>query len=800
MKADALTGRKQLAVFLSAIFLISICVIAFEITLSRLLSVLLSYHYVFVVLALALLGLGAGGMFVHFFRPQIPIEEKRFLILTFVSSLFALAIPFSVIFIIQVENIDDIQMTMLIYGSLLLIPFFLAGVLLAEIYRMFPALSARIYGADLIGAAAGSLIAIPFLNIFGGISTNLVLGVMASLAAILFATGGTKKNNKGLIIPVVSLSILSVLFALNLVGGLRLDIPIGANPTKEIYDALSSFKGKIVETKWSPFGRTDLVEFSNYPDHMDIYIDGTAGSPMYRFNGNVNDPGAAINNLKSDFPGYFPFLHLQEEEKNNALIIGPGGGRDILLVLMGGVEKVTAVEINRDLVDMVRSYSWFNGGIYTDFNNVEIVVDEGRSFLRRQEEKYDIIMLSLPVTNSSRSLEGYALTENFIFTTDSINDYLNHLTDEGRLVVVGHNDAEILRLLSTSLAALHKKGVSIGSGMNRIYLVGSDDYLVFVLKKTPFEPMRIPPMYQAMHQLDLESSLSYFPYIRQAGAINPALMALAGGMIVFEDFVKMVEERGYDISPVTDDSPFFYKFDVGIPKPVSLVFWSSVILLVIIILIPSLYWKRRATQREASLKNTGLSDKGVLRSAMLFSMLGMGFMLIEISLIQRFVLFLGHPVLSLAVLLCSLLGGAGMGSLCSGRFAPDKTDRGIAVSSLFIAVMVIGYAFLLPIVFNQLLGLDLVIRVFASVFLLIPIGFLIGIPFPLGIRRLKARSLENHIPWMWGINGVSSVLGSVMTIVIAISFGFTEALLVSAGCYLIIFLMFIKSASHLNCG
>lgn len=796
MKADALTGRKQLAVFLSAIFLISICVIAFEITLSRLLSVLLSYHYVFVVLSLALLGLGAGGMFVHFCRPQIPIEENRFSILTMVSALFALALPFSVIFIIQLKYFDDIQMTMLIYGFFLLIPFFLAGVLLAEIYRMFPALSARIYGADLIGAAAGSLIAIPLLNFLGAISTNFVLGGMASLAAMLFAMGGKKKNNKGLVISVVSLSVLSVLFALNLVGGLRLDIPIGANPTKEIYDALSSFKGKIVATKWGPFGRTDLVAFSNYPDQMDIYLDGTAGSPMYRFNGKVNDPGAVINNLKINFPGYFPFLHLQDEEKNNALIIGPGGGRDILLVLMGGVEKVTAVEINRDLVDMVRSYSGFNGGIYTDLDDVAIVVDEGRSFLRRQKEKYDIIMLSLPVTNSSRSLEGYALTENFIFTTDSIDDYLNRLTDEGRLVVVGHNDAEILRLLSISLAALHQKGVSIGSAMNRIYIVGSDDYLVFVLKKAPFEPMRVPPMFQALHQLDLESSLSYFPYIRQAGAVNPALMALAGGLIAFEDFAKMVKERGYDISPVTDDSPFFYKFDVGTPKPVSLVFWSSVILLVIIISIPSLNWKKGATQRKVHLKNTRLPDSGVLRSAALFSMLGMGFMLIEISLIQRFVLFLGYPLLSLAVLLCSLLGGGGMGSLWSGRFAPDKTDRGIAMTSLAIVAMVLGYAFLLSIVFDQLLGFDLVIRVFASVLLLIPVGFLLGVPFPLGIKWLTARSLENHIPWMWGINGVSSVLGSAMTIVVAISFGFTEALLLSAGCYLIIFLIFIKSASH----
>jgi hypothetical protein len=525
---------------------------------------------------------------------------------------------------------------------------------------------------------------------------------------------------------------------------------------------------------------------------MDIYIDGTAGSPMYRFNGNVNDPGATISNLKDTFPGYFPFLYLQEEERDNALLIGPGGGRDILLALMGGVREITAVEINKDLVDLVRRYSWFNGRIYKGLKNVNIVVDEGRNFLKRQKEKYDIIMLSLPVTNTSRSLEGYALTENFLFTTDSICDYLDHLTDEGRLVVVGHNDAEILRLLSLSLAALNRRGVSITAAMSQIYIVGTDEYLVFVLKKTPFKPTKAFHMYQAIHQFDLESILSYFPYIRKVGTINPALMALGSGKIVFKDLEKMVKERGYDISPVTDNSPFFYKFEVGMPKPVSLVFWSSVILFGLIILIPSLYWKKGAIQRETHLKKKRYFDKDLLRSAVLFSMLGMGFMLIEISFIQRFVLFLGQPVLSLAILLFSLLGGAGMGSIWSGRLPPNKINKGIAMTSLSIVGMVLGYTFLLPIIFDHLLGLNLITRLSATVFILIPLGFLMGIPFPLGIRWLKERSLENHIPWMWGINGVSSVLGSAMTIVVAISFGFTEALLVSAVCYFITFLIFLR--------
>ena len=560
MKEDDPINRIQLRFLLIAIFLTSFSLISFEITLSRFLSVLLSYHYVFVVLSLALLGLGMGGMFVHFLRPQIPMDENRFAVLAFFTSLFSLAIPFSIIITIHVRYNDNIQMNILLYGLLLLIPFFLAGVLLAEVYRIFPTISAKVYGADLIGAAAGSFGGILFLNILGGISTHFVLAVMASLAAVFFAMGGLRKNNRALIISTVSFFILSALLGVNLVGGYLLDIPVGANPTKEIHDALSSFRGKIVETRWSAFGRTDLVKFNNYPDHMDIYIDGTAGSPMYRFNGDVNDPGPTISSLKASFPGYFPLLYLQEEERNNALLIGPGGGRDILLALMGGVREIIAVEINKDLVDLVRRYSWFNGGIYSGLKNVNIIVDEGRNFLKRQKEKYDIIMLSLPVTNTSRSLEGYALTENFLFTTDSICDYLDHLTDEGRLVVVGHNDAEILRLLSLSLAALNKRGVNITTAMSRIYIVGSDEYLVFVLKKTPFDATRVFRMYQSMHQFDLESMVSYFPYIRQPGTINPALMALGSGKIAFKDLERMVKERGHDISPVTDNSPFFYKF------------------------------------------------------------------------------------------------------------------------------------------------------------------------------------------------------------------------------------------------
>jgi predicted membrane-bound spermidine synthase len=779
VKEKTSIGRRTSWILLGSIALTSFSLIAFEIALSRLLSVLLSYHYVFVVLSLALLGLGMGGVFVHFFRFGENTGGKRVALL---AILYSLAIPFSVLLILQTGYFGH-QLNPLFSGFLLFLPFFFAGALFAKVYRIFPSISGRIYGVDLIAAATGSLGAILLLNHFGGILIHFVLGLAASIAAMLFAMGEPKRNRKDLIGSVATLVIMSLLLGINLGNRNLLDISIGENPGKEIHDAFSSFQGKIIETRWSAFGRTDLVGYRHFPDRMDIYIDGTAGSPMYKFNGNVDDPGPHISNLKREFPGYFPFLSLKADEKNKALIIGPGGGRDILLALMGGVGEITAVELDKDLVHMVRNYSWYNGGIYNDFKNVKIVVAEGRNFLKRTREKYDLLLLSLPVTNTSRSLEGYALTENFLFTSDSIHDYLDHLTEEGRLIVVGHNDAEILRLLSISLVALDEKGISHGEAMKRIYIVGSEDYPVFVMKKAPFEQQEMVELFRSLAEMGYEKKFSYFPHVRQEKTLNPALVALSSGVLSLNDLMRRVKEKGFDISPVTDNRPFFYKIEKGIPKVIWLVFWPSAVLCLLTLLFPFV--------QKDKLKAAEAPD--LMKLVVLFLLIGMGFMLIEISFIQRFGLFLGQPVLSLSVLLFSLLTGAGLGSLWSGRVAPEKIKRSLSRTSFLIGSFVMIYTFLLSALFDRLLGMDLSVRILVSILVLIPLGFWMGFPFPLGIRLLKEKGMEKEIPWMWGVNGVSSVFGSVLTIVVAIGFGFTQALLLSACCYFIIFFIFLKS-------
>ncbi|MDP7421411.1 MAG: hypothetical protein QGH40_06015 [bacterium] len=788
VKEEAHVDRGTLWILQAGIFLTSFSLLTVEITLTRVLSVVLSYHYVFAVISLALLGLGAGSIFVHFFRPQIPRGDNRFGSLALFASLFSLSIPFSVILITRIAYIASIRDNILFYfySFSLIIPFFFAGILLAEVFRMFPTISSKIYGADLIGAAAGSLAVIFILNVLGGINTSFFLGLTASMGALLFAMPVLRKKVTGVRISIVSFLIVATLLGANLTGSYLPDVPIGMNPAKQINKALNtpSFEGKIIETRWSAFGRSDLVGFGNAadnkPETMAIYIDGTAGSYMYRFNGDFQNPGLEIDRLKTEHAGYFPFYFLPQEERDNALIIGSGGGADVLLALMGGVREVTAVEVNREMVDIVREYSWYNGGIYTDYDNVNVVVDEGRNFIKRQPGEYDIIMLNFPFTDSSRSREGYVLTENFLFTVDSIKDYLEHLTDEGRLMVTSNKQEEIPRLLSISLAAFNERGVNNETAMKHIYILSSRYPNLFVIKKTPFESAQMLPRYRKMRQLGYDLPSSYLPYFSEG--LNPVLTALSNGEIGIKDLEKNAKKIGFDTSPVTDNSPFFYKLETGLPQPVPQVFWLAVTMLLLVLLLPPLSWARPKSKK--SFTGTPLRFVG------LFTMLGIGFMLVEISLIQRFTLFLGQPVLSLAIMLFSLLVGAGMGSICSGRLPSQRITGGIVIASLSIGAVLVGYTFLLPFVFNQLLGLGITIRLIATISILAPLGFLMGFPFPLGIRLLKEIKMENHIPWMWGINGVSSVLGSVMTIVIAISFGFTEALLIGAGCYFVIGLIF----------
>lgn len=506
---------------------------------------------------------------------------------------------------------------------------------------------------------------------------------------------------------------------------------------------------------------------------------------MYDLDSLLKDPSGTVRALH-ELGEYFPFMFLEEHEKDNALIIGPGGGQDVVVALLGDVKSITAVEVNPDVVQLVKDYDGFSGGIYSRIPNIQVVVGEGRNYVRSSREAFDLILLSLPITKSSRSVEGFMLTENYLFTVEALRDYLDHLTPEGRIVIVGHGDVEIYRLIVLALKAFDRSQIGQSEAMRHIYTIASGSLPTVIIKKEPFTRDEIEKRHDVIHELGYDYGPFFLPYVRQKvihpffelsiplawPMLNQNLVDISEGKLDLDDFIRGAP---FDITPVTDDSPFFYKFQPGLPKPLGT--FSVFILLAVTGLTALVTLPRNPTMRRPPFVNSLARFPRLKRFLTLFFALGMAFTLVQIALFQKLTLFIGHPLLALTVLLFSLLLGSGMGSLSSSR-VKDELGRAVVVASLATGVLSAVYAASLTSVFD--LGFD---ERVTSVLFLIPLGFAMGFPFPLCIRRMKQYGLQDFVHLMWGVNGVASVLGSALAMILGVSVGFSYALFLGGAMY-----------------
>ena len=773
----------RVVALLAGVFLVSLAFLGLQITLTRVLSVALSHHYVFAVVSLALLGLGIGGIAVHALHRRWQWLDPSALLSVF-GSLAALSIVLAIALVTWMASLPGIHAYGLVFFGVIFLPFLVAGLFFAELYRQHSAFSAPLYGADLAGAAFGAVAAILVLNAWGGLGGSYVLALTAALGSACLLAGARDHWRLAVTAAVVALGVSALLAVLQASGVVGTSLPAGNNPEKEIHDAIHGPRnGEVTATRWSAFGRTDLITYAATDDHRDLYIDGTAGTPMYRFSGDFQAPGSAVETLESEFPGRFPFFFMDDDARERALIIGPGGGRDVLLTARAGFESITAVEVNRELLELVREQRDYSGGLYTDFDHIDVRHGEGRHYVKRSDEAFDLIYMSLPVTNTSRSREGFALTENFLLTEQAIGEYMDHLTDSGQLVVVTHDELAILRLLRITVDALTARGMQTGDAMEHIYILGSFPYPVFVVSAEPFTPPQARNILQHAGRVGFSQNASYVPHVTDQGAMNPLLQALGAGRMSLEELVSQVEERGHNLSAVTDNRPFFYHFDQELPALVMGLFWAALGAAALMVTYPLV----------RGFSHHGHGRRRLPRSVLLFAAIGLGFMLIEVSLVQRLTLFLGDPVLSLAVLLFSLLVFMGVGSLASGRCQPRSFGKAIALAATGVVALTAFYGLVLPQLLDWLMPMGLAGRILASVVLLAPLSFALGMPFPLAIRSLEAHRHGHAVPWMWGINGVFSVLGAVTAVVIAMTVGLSEVLFAGAACYLVVLLMTLES-------
>lgn len=776
-----------------AIFIISAASLSFEIIITRISSIVLTFNYAFILVSLAILGLGCGGIFAFY---KLRTQETKILnniynILSLYGSLFALSVTF---FIILVTSLSFF-IYIIPFFVISFIPFFFTGFLLAIIFRAIPQESFKIYAFDLLGASTGVIFVILTLKKFGGVNIVLFISILGLIASFLFLKrGNIRRGSLKIFVTVVGVALFSIaLLVTNISFGFLGEIPTRNDPLKELSSTLNNYNSEIVDSRWSTFGRVDLVKFLDDDKKMYLFIDGGAGTEMDKSDGNIENTYDNMEFLGDHFTGAFPFLLLKENEKNNMLIIGPGGGREVLLGLANKVGNITAVEVNKDFVDIVNDYRDYNGGIYTDFKNVDVIVKEGRDFIRNTKDKFDIIMLTVPVTKTSRSIEGYALTENYLFTVESIKDYFSHLTQQGRMIVVLHDSAETMRFVTTSLEALGRLGLDNKAAMERIYVVGAEMKPLVVLKKNPFTIEESNKIHDSMHDLGLDTTQTYIPHIEQQihdmkhedgttmshYMFNNSLVDLSKGKINTKDLVKSVY---FNIKPVTDDRPFFFDSQPGIPNNlVSLLLFA--ILVNLCVIIPPI--------------KTRKAQKNFTKIMLLFLFLGAGFMMIEISFFQKLTFYLGSPTISLAIILTSLLAGMGIGSFVSRKIYDGQNIKKLVLFGFLIFIIATGLFFTIPFIMNSFGQISILNKSIITSLLLIPLGFILGIPFPTGISLTKEMGLENSVPWLYSINGTMSVLGSVLALTIATTLGFTASLILGTLCYLAIALIF-KFGKHSN--
>jgi hypothetical protein len=768
---------------LAGIAAVSAALLMTELALTRIFSVTMYYHFAFLAISIALLGLSASSVFVYVMRDRLAGASTQEL-LAVAALAHAIATVLALLCLVRIRvglnyTPTNLALMLAIY-SVAALPFFTGGAVIA---LAFARLSDRInvlYAADLLGAAAGCLILIPLLNWIGAPGVVLMAAGLSACAAVLFTPAASRRRVA---------TIATVLFA----------IPTGAQAVGLKPFDVSDTKGHqgdtILFSKWNSFSRVAVYDRSHGDwslsprfkgtrgESLFMDIDSAASTPILRGPSN----GGKDTYLRYELTGLA--YHLVERPQGfSALVIGPGGGRDLVSALVFGGRKVEGVEINpiiaRDV--MLGRFRDYSGGIY-EHPRVRVHVDDGRSFVRRSGERYDVIQASLVDTWAATAAGAYTLTENSLYTSEAFGEYLDHLTEDGYLTVTRWV-FDGLRLVSLAQEACASRGLDAA---RHLAIVRHDRVATFLLKNSPFTPSDIGHLERVSRELGF--TILYAPGLQPPVAIEePVEMQRTGTsaadyrrLILAPDRHEFYASYPLDITPTTDDRPFFFHttrlkdqfqvafgrsmlFGNGLSALLTLMGISGALVMVFIV---------------GPLAMDGGRPVGRWGGWLgYFAALGAGFMLIEVSLLQQFVLLLGHPVYSLTVTLFALLLGTGLGSLFS-RLVPTGRVRRIGTVAIacVVATGIIAVA-AVPAIIDAAIAWPLAARLALAAAVMIPIGVLLGVPLPSGMRILSDRR-PALIPWGWGMNGAFSVVGATLAIFIAMNWGFSTTLLVGSGIY-----------------
>ena len=795
--------------FYTGVFLVGCSTLMLEIIQTRILSVVVWYHLAFFVISLAMFGLTAGAVWVYLRRARFT-EKTLSYDLAYFSGLFALATAICLgVQMTLAPVITTAMTTVWIWTELaicLSIPFFFSGVVLSLALTRSPFPVGRVYGVDLLGAAIGCLGALLLLNFTDGPSAVLWVAAFVAGGALAFSTSGIGKapDQKPALHSclrhhywIVSILVLCALINPHTDHGLQ---PLAVKGKFE-------FPGSHLLRKWNSFSRVAVepvkrgvpVMWGPSPKmfgepwnvfQMDLNIDGDAGTTAYRFTGNFDDMGF----LRYDVTNLAYFLAGRER----AAIIGVGGGRDVLSAALFGLKNVIGLEINPVFIHLLtREPGFAKFTRVAALPGVQLVVDEGRSWMARTGEFFDIIQMSLVDTWAATGAGAFTLSENGLYTVEAWKIFLNRLTPQGVLTVSRWYDPtvpdETGRIASLAVATLMEMGIT--EPRRHVFLAAQGTVATLVLSKSPLSASDIETLERTAAEYQHEILMSP----RRVPASDTLLRIITA--VDRKSLNAYTSSLAFDLTPPTDDRPFFFN-QLPLARPFQalahaksvlatgpqgggvrqgnlvatitllMLFFISLIFVTAAIIVPL----------RPALKDVGLAV--ATRGTLYFALIGAGFMMVEIGLLQRMTVFLGHPIYSLSVLLFSLILTTGIGSFLSGTFTLHNRSKITAW-----AILTGGYLVILPFVLGELFAAfdhaTLTTRIVMCVISITPAGLLLGFGFPTGMRLIAAID-PRPTPWFWGINGAAGVLASISAIAVSLALGITATLIVGALCYFLL--------------
>jgi predicted membrane-bound spermidine synthase len=714
------------------IFLLTLSGLMFEIGLTRIFSATIWYHFAFVAISVALLGWGLGGFALHLAKARVRFSLDRAAAL---SLLYAASLPVALFLIVRVPFHPE---RLAFYFVVSLAPFLLAGMALSMVFDLRRESAGKLYFADLLGASAGALLVTFLLSWLGGETAVLAVALAPTLAAACLSPRLRAAS------IALGLVVVAAVAANERTGVFK----IRGAPTKGLYQHLAATPGaRIVLTGWNAYSRIDAVTGFASPYLARLYIDADAWTNILEWDGKVESVAS--------FRSWYRALPFQVVPENpRTLVIGPGGGSDVLVALAAGSERVTAAEMNPLMLRFVRHFGTQAGNLY-DHPKVEAVLTEGRTFIRRTDRLFDVILLGFVDSWAAVASGGLSLSENHLYTTEAFRAYYDHLTPEGALVILRW-DVDVPRLVSNAIAVLGREeaGKRVAVLFEKRGTAKDPSQMIFMLKRRPFTEEETARM--------MGWTLAR-PAIVPGRHVDEPFASVFGGRMSVAEWEDTAPTR---VDAVTDDRPFFFARQKPWGLPASMRGAFVLILLPLLAICVLLVARGRPRGEPA---------RPYLASVVYFSCLGVAFIAVELGLLQQLTLLLGHPIFTLSILLFTLLASGGVGSYSSARYRPGR-------ACLAAAGLGIVYAVVLPRAVPALLPLPLVARITLAIALVAPLGFVMGIPFPRGLLAV-GRGPFPGAPFYWGLNGIFSVVGSLATMIAAVTLGFQVAMVAGALLY-----------------